>query len=221
MSLSVLVTAFEPFGGRTLNASDEALARLLAQPDRLPGLTLIGRRLPVEAGRASEAVIRAIDEAQPAALVCLGEAKRDALCLERVGYNERHFNIPDNAGNLIEGQAILPGGPERYLATLPLEAMLRAVQATGTPVRFSENPGRYLCNEALYSALHHLAQSGRALPAGLIHVPLLPETINNPEDPCLPVEKTIRGLVAALGVLRDAPRNAWAASPPEADDAGM
>ena len=52
MAARILLTAFDPFAGRASNASDRALARLLAHPERLPGLTLIGRRLPVEAGRA-------------------------------------------------------------------------------------------------------------------------------------------------------------------------
>jgi pyroglutamyl-peptidase len=193
----ILITAFEPFGGRALNASEIALQAL---PDSLEGVRLYKKLLPVETGRASEAIIQAIDDVQPDAVVCLGEAMRDALCVEQIGYNERRYTIPDNAGNTFDGDPIELDGPPDYRATLPTEAMVAAMQAAGVPASLSEDAGRYLCNEVLFSALHHLAKSEHTIPAGFIHVPRLPEAVQE-EEPSLPTEETTRGILAALEVL--------------------
>ena len=195
---TILVTAFEPFGGRARNASEAALRAL---PRRLAaGFRLHKRLLPVEAGRASEAIAQAIDEIVPDAVVCLGEAARDALCVEQVAYNERRYPIPDNAGRTFDGSPIDPDAPPLYRATLPVEAMVILMQATGVPARLSDDAGRYLCNEALFSALNHLTKRGMAIPAGFIHVPLLPETAKE-DQPSLPTKETVRGVLAALMAL--------------------
>ncbi len=198
---TILLTAFEPFGGRSQNASEEALNHLIKHPDLPAGLTLKGYRLPVETGTAGRLACRIIDTVRPDVVICLGEARREAVCLERFGYNERRFLIPDNAGNLIEGEPILPGAPDRYPATLPLETMLVAMQATGVPVQLSEDPGRYLCNEVLYSVLHHLAEHAPDVRAGFIHVPHLPRPDDEPETPSLPADEVVRALIAGLGSL--------------------
>ncbi len=195
---TILITAFEPFGGRALNASERALAAL---PDSLAGdVRLQKRLLPVEAGRASEAITSTIDEVGPDAVVCMGEATRDALCVEQIGFNERRYTAPDNAGNVFDGGPIDPAGPPDYRVTLPTSAMVAAMQAAGVPARLSEDAGRFLCNEVLFSALHHLATRGRPIPAGFIHVPRLPEAVEEGE-PSLPTEETVRGILAALGAL--------------------
>ena len=106
MTLSVLLTAFEPFGGRAKNASAEALAGVMQQAGALPGLSLTARLLPVEAGLAADQLRSALDEVRPDVLLSLGEAPRDVVCLEQMGYNERRFSIPDNAGNLLTDQPV-------------------------------------------------------------------------------------------------------------------
>lgn len=194
----LLITAFEPFGGRGKNASAEALKALLAEADWPLPLEIHSAFLPVVAGEASRLIREKIEEVQPDVVIMLGEARRDAICLERIGYNEHRFTIPDNNGNLIEGQPIIPGGPDSYQTTLPLDRILEAMQQTGTPVRPSEDAGRYICNEVLYSALHHINERGMETEAGFIHVPHLPEVANEPDYPSLPTEIVVAALRAGL-----------------------
>jgi len=195
---TILVTAFEPFGGRARNASEAALRALPGRP--AAGVRLHKRMLPVEAGRASEVLAQTIDELVPDAIVCLGEAARDGLCVEQVGYNERRYPIPDNAGRTFDGDPIDPDAPPSYRATLPAEEMVASMQASNIPARLSDDAGRYLCNEVLFSALNHLAKRGIAIPAGFIHVPLLPEMAKEGQ-PSLPTKETVRGILAALVAL--------------------
>ena len=196
--MKILLTAFEPFGGRAHNASAEALSALIQRRDELPGLLLESRLLPVEAGRASDELRQALDEIQPDALIALGEAKRDAICLERLGVNQRHFTIPDNAGNLIEDQPVDPAGPPSYFTTLPLEQMLEAMQTTGVPVRLSDDAGRYLCNEILYTALRYAETHDGPGYVGFIHVPHLPSAATSGDYPTLPTQDIVRALQVAL-----------------------
>ncbi len=129
----LLLTAFEPFGGRAKNASQEALKRLMTKAADFPGLRLTVRFLPVETGAAAQAICRALDEVRPDILLSLGEAKRDAISLEQVGYNERRYTIPDNAGNLLDGAPVVPGGPPAYRSTLPLEGSLPLCRPPKSP----------------------------------------------------------------------------------------
>jgi pyroglutamyl-peptidase len=196
----ILITAFEPFGGRNRNASAEALAMLTSHLTELPQFEVISRLLPVAMGDASDQIRALLDEFQPDMLLSLGEAKRDALSLETTGYNERKFTIPDNKGQSADGP-INPDGALSYTSTLPLAAMLTAIESAGVPVHYSDDPGRYLCNEVLYSSLDHISRHNLSTRAAFIHVPLLPDTILNPEDPSMPTEQVVRGLVAALHAL--------------------
>ncbi len=171
----LLMTAFEPFAGRARNASAEALYGLQARVPMLPDIALFSRLLPVESGIASVQAIAAVKATYPDMIICLGEATREGLCLETTGYNERQFRIPDNAGQMITESTIIDGAPSFYTTTLPLKPILAAIQHHNIPIRLSDDPGRFLCNEVFYSMLHHLAGCAPPLPAGFIHVPLLPE----------------------------------------------
>jgi pyrrolidone-carboxylate peptidase len=73
MTLSILLTAFEPFGGRAKNASAEALAGVMQQAKALTGLSLTARLLPVEAGLAADQLRAALDEVRPDVLLSLGD----------------------------------------------------------------------------------------------------------------------------------------------------
>jgi pyroglutamyl-peptidase len=196
----ILITAFEPFGGRSRNASAEALSMLTTQLTNLPQFEVITRLLPVAMGDASDQICVLLDEFQPDMLLLLGEAKRDALSLETTGYNERKFTIPDNKGQSADG-AINPNSPPSHESTLPLAAMLTAIESTGVSVRYSNDPGRYLCNEVLFSALDHISRRSLPTRAAFIHVPLMPDTIPNPEDPFMPTDQVVIGLLAALQAL--------------------
>jgi len=97
------------------------------------------------------------------AALCLGlAANRSALSLERVGINVDDARIPDNAGAQPIDQPAVPGAPAAYFATLPIKAMVAAMQAEGLPAEVSQTAGTFVCN-GLYAAL--LADYHRHLPA--------------------------------------------------------
>ncbi|MFN8482744.1 MAG: pyroglutamyl-peptidase I [Anaerolineae bacterium] len=195
--MRILVTGFEPFGGRSRNPSREAALDL-------DGVTLAGARvaariLPVDTLRAPALLDAAIAELRPDAVVCLGEAaSRTRLSIERVAVNLLDFPMPDNAGYQPTDQAIVAGGPAAYFATLPVR-WLREVVADEAPVELSLSAGTYLCNQIMYHVLY--TQAGTGVPAGFIH---LPRSFSDPDaelDNDLPqIKRGVRRLVESVAV---------------------
>ena len=166
--MNLLVTAFGPFGGRELNASSLALAGLRKS---FPGLRT--RVLPVDAVIAPSRLIQAIRLIQPDALIMLGEAGGSTgIRLETTAWNELDFRIPDSAGRQYSSRTIRRAAPASLPSTLPLTEIHDRLVSLGHPVTFSEDPGRYLCNQIFFRAMDHLTQNGIAIPAGFIHLPL-------------------------------------------------
>ena len=92
----------------------------------------------------------------------------------------------------------MPGGPTAYFATVPVRAMTAAIEAQGIPAAVSYTAGTYVCNDLLYTLLHHYA--GTPVRAGFIHVPFLSEQA--PQGVAsMPLAQMIRALEAAVSAL--------------------
>jgi pyroglutamyl-peptidase len=172
----LLVTGFEPFGGDTANPSQEAAKALDGR--RVEGIPVRGLVLPVQHDDARAMLAPALAEPGLRAVVMLGLAGgRARVALERVGLNVMDYRQPDNRGDVVRGEPCVGGGPPAYWSTLPLPAILDALNAEGIPAYLSNTAGTFLCNYTLYTALHALAAAGRRLPAGFIHLPYLPSMV--------------------------------------------
>ena len=156
----VLITAFEPFGGKETNMS-EAVLRML--PEEIGGCTVRKLLLPVVFGRAAEQVLR-----EPAdAVFMLGEAGgRDTVTPEIRAVNCREARIPDNEGNRPTGGKILPGGPETWYTGIPVRRITARMREEGYRIGVSEDAGTYVCNDTFYSA--GVRRQG---PTAFIHCP--------------------------------------------------
>jgi pyroglutamyl-peptidase len=166
--MKILVTAFGPFGGRCENASSLALREL---KKTVSGLRT--RVLPVDAVLAPARLKQAIREVGPDALVMLGEAGGcKGIRLETTAWNEQDFQIPDVAGRLLGPCPIRLRSPSSLPSTLPLKQIHESLSSLGHRVEYSEDPGRYLCNQLFYTALDHLQEKRVAIPAGFIHLAL-------------------------------------------------
>jgi len=198
----VLVTGFQPFDRDAVNPSQE-LAKAL--DGRRFGATVVrGLVLPVEHASALELVSGALAEPGLEAVVHLGLAGgRARIALEQVGVNAMDYPIPDARGQVLRGQPCVPGGPAAYLATLPLREILAALAAEGIPAYLSYTAGAYLCNFALYTTLHALAERRLAIPAGFVHLPFLPAMVasHDLEEPSMDVGLMLRAVEIALAVI--------------------
>ena len=193
--MPILVTAFEPFGGDALNASQEILNAL---PATIGGVRLEKRLLPVTFFAASIIAVEAAAALRPDAIVCLGQAGgRDAVTPERVAVNHMDAKIPDNDGFQPVDQPVIPNAPAAYFSTLPVKAMVDHMQGVGVPARLSDSAGTYVCNALMFAMLHRM----REIPCGFIHVPYLTEQGKGETIPSLPKETVLRGITACLRTL--------------------
>lgn len=173
---TVLVTAFEPFGGRASNRSQlvlEHIARAASTPKGVrAGLRVITRTLPVSFSRLGRAIDRTLS-CKPDAVILLGEsAPAQQLQLERAAVNRIRARIADNDGAQPLDQPIVPGGPDAYFSTVRPKGALASVRKAGAAAALSGDAGAFACNAAYYHALHRLHVAGRAdVPVIFVHVP--------------------------------------------------
>ncbi len=190
MNLKLLITGFDPYGGELINPAWEAVQLL---PDTVGKFSLTKLQIPTVYGIAGQRVVEAARTLQPDVILCIGQAGgRGAVTPERIGVNIRDARIKDNAGNQPRGERVSESGPAAYFATVPVMAMANAIAAQGLPAAVSNSAGAFVCNDVLYTLLHHYA--GSHVKVGFIHVPWLPQQ----GAPSLPLSDTVKALEAAI-----------------------
>ncbi len=185
-SVHVLASGFEPFAGRIVNASWAALRTL--GPASCEGVRLTAVELPVSRRDAADRLLDAWSDCGADAIVMFGEAcERAQVTPERVAINIDDYRIADNRGAQPRNEPIVASGPVGYFSTLPLDAMIGALEAEAIPCAMSNTAGTYLCNHVFYRVMHALAVERRALPAGFVHLPCLEHardgTVDTPPSP--------------------------------------
>jgi pyroglutamyl-peptidase len=158
----VVVSAFEPFGERQVNRSQQLLESLVrAAPAVVPVV------FPV-AFAALEAGVAAVAARRPRRWLLLGESGlATGLTLERRAYNRIDARIPDNAGDQPRDVPVDPRLPAVQSSRAPLGEWAAALQAAGVPAVRSLDAGRFACNAVYARALASVGGS-RAL---FVHVP--------------------------------------------------
>ena len=173
--MTVLLTGFEGYGGRSVNPSEDVVRALDGAV--IAGEPVEARCLAVELRSVGPAIRAAIDDTAPRLVVCLGLWPGEAMLrLERVAINQADFDLPDNAG-LIAREPLDPDGPAAWVATLPLHAIRERLLAADIPCHLSGTAGQFLCNALMYHALAACAARSPAPPAGFIHLPYLPRQV--------------------------------------------
>ena len=164
----ILITAFGPFAGRTENASSLALRELKKSFPKIRT-----RILPVDSVVAPFRLKQALRKIRPSALIMLGEAAGSQMIrLETTAWNELDFRIPDIAGRQPVSRPIIHNAEASLPSTLPLEKIHARLSDLGHEICFSDDPGRYLCNQVFFIARHFLECHSIDCPAGFIHLPL-------------------------------------------------
>lgn len=168
---TLLVTGFEPFGGERVNPSWECAK---AMPDEINGVRVVTARLPVSWARIGGALNALIDAMRPDAVLLLGQAGgRREITIERIAMNLRDAASPDNEGVIKQNEPVVDGGPDGLFATLPCYEMRDALLSTNIPAAFSYSAGPYLCNSAMYLALHRAKTDRPRMRAGFVHLPYM------------------------------------------------
>ncbi len=197
---TILVTAFEPFGGETINASWEA-ARAI-EGWRCGVAVVTARQLPCAYGACVGEFVEAFERLRPSVVVMTGQAAaRSMVCVERTARLRAGVTARDNRGAL---GPTASAGKAQLQTTAPVGDMVLAIREAGVAVRVSTDAGDYVCNHLYYGALHHLAHASPTTPAIFIHLPATPEQSGG--GPCvrrLATRDAMRALQAGILTLSD------------------
>ncbi len=200
--MKILLTGFEPFGGEPVNPSIEAV-KLAKAPE---GVGLVKLEIPCLFEKCIEEVMKAVRREKPDAVVCVGQAGgRAAVTPERVAINMMDARIADNGGYQPQDEPIRKDGPAAYFATLPVKAMVAAMNGAGVPAALSNTAGTFCCNDVMYGVLHGIAKEGLGIRAGFIHVPCIPEQLPRFKEgtPALPLADIAKALEAGLKAIAE------------------
>lgn len=194
--MKVLVTGFEPFGGETINPSWEAVKEL---PDKIENAEIIKHQLPVTFKGVKEKLPKIIDEIEPNVVILTGQAGgRVNITVERVAINVMDARMEDNEGYKPEDEPIFENAPAAYFATIPVKRIVNALRENKIPAMVSNSAGTYVCNTAMYTALHHIAIKGLEAKAGFIHVPYIPEQVLEKPQPSMSIEMIRKAIEIAI-----------------------
>ena len=178
---TALLLGFEPFNGDDVNPSQQIV-------DALAGETVAEHRiaaftLPTEFARAVAMTSELIAAHRPALVLAVGQAGgRDGISIERVAINVIDARVPDNAGDQPIDVPVIDGAPNAYFSTLPIKAMLRALQNARITAAISNTAGTFVCNQVFYALAHLVATRHPDMRGGFVHVPFLPEQARRHAD---------------------------------------
>ncbi len=208
--ISVLITAFEAFGGMSVNPTQQLLATLdRAGVEGAESSTLL---LPVTYDECVKRVVAEIDRVQPDVVLSCGlYAGRAAVTPERVAINVKDTMaedpIPDNSGRSPVDEPVRSDGPDALFATLPVREITLRLLAAGIPAFVSNTAGTYICNNTLYGVLDHIRRRQLPTLAGFVHFPASTEmAVQRPTLPSLPLEMSERALRVAVETCVEAAR---------------
>jgi pyroglutamyl-peptidase len=193
---TVLLTAFEPYGHWTTNASCLALDEL--SRDTPSSLQITTRLFPVDFDvvktRLTEELMADFDYA-----LHLGQAPGSAqIQLEAVG-----LNVACDDDTSVD-RRLCDDGPVAYRSSLPLFDWAERIRLAGIPAEVSFHAGTYLCNAALYLTHYYIERMRLKTQAVFIHLPLDPTQVPAEKDdvPSLYAShaaKAIRTILETLG----------------------
>ena len=201
--MKVLLTAFEPFNGGTVNPSQLILEQVKASS----GMELIKVLLPVEFKKTSEYIVKLLQTHQPDVVLSLGQAgNRPEICVERVAVNldcvrssDGLRELADNAGAKPMDVPIAEDGETAYFSTLPVWDLVNAIKEQGVAGAVSYSAGTYVCNHVMYTVLHEAAKHYSEMKAGFIHVPFLPEQMKGRSTGyAMELDDMVKGIQAVL-----------------------
>lgn len=199
--MKILLTAFDPFGGESINPAQEALKQLQAPS---PDTQLIKLVVPTVFGLSIQTVYEAMKEHQPDVVLCIGQAGgRTSITVEQIAINLIDASIADNQGNQPTDIPVFADGADGYFSTLPVKSMVTAIRQAGIPAAVSYSAGTFVCNQLMYSVLYYIHHSFPQTRGGFVHVPYIPQQVTsmNRPAPCMALEDIVKGLEAAIRVL--------------------
>ena len=195
--MKILISGFDPFGGEKINPAIESVKLL---PDEIKGAKIIKVEIPTVARKSLKKLEEVIEIEKPDVGLSVGQAGgRTDISVERVGINMDDFRIKDNEGNQPIDEKIAKDGPDAYLVTIPIKAMVQKMIENKIPASVSNTAGTFVCNHVCYGMAHLASTKYPNMRTGFIHIPFLPEQVVDKRNmPSMPLEMIAKGLEYAI-----------------------
>ena len=163
----IFATYFEPFGGRTTNASKEVVT--LLRDYQIKELPVSWEKVPF--------LLDDILSNEPDYLFLIGEAgSYKEITIEKIAHNIAHGIDNYKVGK--DNECIIENAPNELITALDL---------SNISYKISEDAGKYLCNFSYYLALSK-AINTKVL---FIHLPYINENVNLLKEQLLDIIKTL------------------------------
>ncbi|MDU4571334.1 pyroglutamyl-peptidase I [Finegoldia magna] len=200
--MKILVSGFDPFGGEKINPAIEAV-KLLS--DEIKGNEVIKIEIPTVIGKSVDKLKEKIAEVKPDVVISVGQAGgREDITVERVAINVDDCRIKDNEGNQPIDEKIAEDGPDAYLLTLPIKAIVENIKSANIPASVSNTAGTFICNHVAYGMAHLRATEYPNMRTGFIHIPFLPEQVlNKAHTASMSLDTIVKALEKAIEAVID------------------
>lgn len=200
--MTILLTAFDPFGGEKVNPAGQAVDRM---SDCIGPVRVIKLTVPTVFVDSIACVESAIKQFHPEVVVCVGQAGgRTGITPERVAINVSDASIPDNAGAQPIDQPVFSDGAAAYFSTLPVKAMVQKMRQGGYPAALSNSAGTFVCNHLMYGVLYLIDRRYPGIRAGFIHVPYSTgQAAGHSGVPSMSIEDIAAALTLALTAITE------------------
>lgn len=196
---SVLITAFQPYGKWTSNASWLCLMELTKSLPESPRLTT--RLYPVDYEQVPLLLSTDLAGRYDFALHLGQSPGASSIRLESLA-----VNVATNPGEFSEDyRPLAADGPAAYQSELPLGAWSAQLREAGIPASVSFHAGTYLCNATYYWSRHLALQMGLATQSLMVHVPLdLAQSAADPSEvAALPLSTSARAIRLLLAAIEE------------------
>lgn len=164
---TILLTGFDIWPAVTYNSSWLAVSR--SQPSCRSAIKKA--MLPVSWKQAPTILTEQIDNDVIAVLAFGMAPSSNVVRMEQIAINQCDLNASDVDGWGPAYLQVRPGGPPSYVSTLPTESLVSSLNSDGIPAQISTYAGNFLCNFVFYTLMDKLAETGRTIPAGFVHLP--------------------------------------------------
>jgi pyroglutamyl-peptidase len=199
--MKILVVGFEPVAGESFSPTLEAVKSL---PIMVENSFIVKLGIPRLYQKSIDAVITAIQEHNPEAVVLIGERSGNTgLSPEFAALNYIDATEADSAGNRPQNKAVNPSGPAAYITSLPINGMVNLMRKAGVPADVSYSAGITLNNSVMYGVAHFIKCSRMEIIAGFVHVPLTPaqSASSGSNIPSMSVDDIRKGVQVSLSAV--------------------
>lgn len=166
--MKILISGFEPFGGREVNNSWEIAKRFGACAD----IDVTG--VPVSFTTAHDVIIGALRRKKYDLVIMLGETSytSEYVRLERLAINYRDSVKPDNEGYIANDEELVENAPKAYFSTIPVKEYTTYLKGLGYKVKATNSTGTFVCNSLYYQVLRYIDENGSDTAALFLHLPV-------------------------------------------------